>query len=140
MACLLLAISVISFLSCKKGKILVGLLILESCYFWNLTVYKLKHKIVIPKFTSSDTLLLSGKTRPSERVVNRKGRAIRCLGLTTDSLSLVDSVESLDPPVESPSGTDSTSLSNVTDEREDRSDGEVDWPLSLVLPVSQEVQ
>lgn len=118
----------------------MGLLILESCYFWNLTVYKLKHNIVIPKFTSSDTLLLSGKTRPSERVVNRKGRAIRCLGLTTDSLSLVDSVESLDPPVESPSGTDSTSLSNVTDEREDRSDGEVEWPLSLVLPVSQEVQ
>ena len=118
----------------------MGLLILESCYFWNLTVYKLKHNIVIPKFTSSDTLLLSGKTRPSERVVNRKGRAIRGLGLTTDSLSLVDSVESLDPPVESPSGTDSTSLSNVTDEREDRSDGDVDWPLSLVLPVFQEVQ
>lgn len=118
----------------------MGLLILESCYFWNLTVYKLKHNIVIPKFTSSDTLLLSGKTRPSERVVNRKGRAIRCLGLTTDSLSLVDSVESLDPPVESPSGPDSTSLSNVTDEREDRSDGELDWPLSLVLPVSQKVQ
>ena len=97
--------SIISYISCKKGKTLVGLLILESCYFWNLTVYKLKHNIVIPKFTSSDTLLLSGKTRPSERVVNRKGRAIRCLGLTTDSLSLVDSVESLDPPVESPSGT-----------------------------------
>lgn len=58
------------------------------------------------------------------------------------SVSLEDRVDSLDPSLlASKLGDDErTSLSRVTDERDDRSDKEVDAVFSLVLPVPHESQ
>ena len=58
------------------------------------------------------------------------------------SVSLADSVESLDPSVSaSELGEDKgISLSRVTEDRDDRSDRDVEMVFSLVFPVSQESQ
>lgn len=58
------------------------------------------------------------------------------------SVSLEDRVDSLDPSLlASKLGDDErTSLSRVTDDRDDRSDKDVDAVFSLVLPVSHESQ
>ena len=76
------------------------------------------------------------------RTLKWKGRGLYCFGLRTESLSLADRVESLDPSVSaSELGEErGISLSRVTEERDERSDGVVGWPLSLDLPVSQESQ
>ena len=95
-----------------------------------------------PKFTSSDTLLFNGDDALLERTMKWKGRGLYCFGLIAFSLSLVDNVDSLDPSVSaSELGEDSRmSPSNVTEEREDRSDGVVGRLFSLVFLVSQESQ
>ena len=65
-----------------------------------------------------------------------------CLGLRVLSVSLADSVDSREPSVSaSELGDDrGTSLSKVTEERDERSEGLIERLFSLVFPVSQESQ
>ena len=65
-----------------------------------------------------------------------------CLGLRVLSVSLADSVDSRELSVSaSELGDDrGTSLSKVTEERDERSEGLIERLFSLVFPVSQESQ